>query len=486
MHAKLYRLIIVAICAFFIAHSALAVHSPRSLPIYNDPLGALETDPASMMPTSRPIEAPAETLKTSTSTQTDEKILKAVEDFGTRIGDLFVCVPGKIDSLYSTQSWYMLNTFLSFNNNVARSTLGKDTVFGEELKIRIVAKALSQIKARNPGLEKSESIQKYLGSVANTTELVFKSALDTRTTYAKSVDIDSLIAKSHKEGESNVFAKLKAAHAEHKELLTRKECMGLKKNFWETPHFAFTQSQESAAAVKQAGTSTSTTTKSKSSSTSKKKPSTGDSSTSGTTHKVSDRPVIAVNAADIDARYGRSKRISAQLPYSAWESRKVNGYHTYYGKNGYLWGRPYVIGNIMKAANVLKDKGIYMGVGDINRKPGAWPYHRETPGHGSHDQGRAVDLRLIGPDGEARPCTVTQPSCYDRGKTFEMIKALIDADPKELRVIYINDPKLRGMIEDYLVSAYGWSRGAADEAVQYWPCHDNHVHFHWRNDYAKR
>ncbi|MEZ4815387.1 MAG: hypothetical protein R3A80_09325 [Bdellovibrionota bacterium] len=432
-------------------------------------------------------EAPAEDQVVSRASATstlpnsnDAHLDGEAQALAARLADLFVCVPGRMDSDYSTQSWYLLNTFLGFNNAVAKSNYANDKAAGESFKKNFIDKAISQIKGRNPGLENDEKIQAYIQSLASTAEIVFKNALEKRAVYKKSTDLNHLLAQSHPAGEPSVFTQLKAAHASQVGFLKNQACTGIKSSFWETPQFSFPSTTESARQVVSAasiprastssGSATSTTT-----------------ATASTTHTGSSTATSSAprTIQEIDAKYNRrSKRISEKLPFSSWDDRKKNGYHTYYGSNGYLWGRPYVIGNILKAANVLKDKGIYMGVGDINREPYfAWPYHRETPGHGSHDEGRAVDLRLIGPDGEATACTVEDPSCFSKEKTFEMVKALIDTDPQQISVIYINSPSLRKMIEDYLVSAHGYSRSRADNAVQYYPCHHNHVHFHWKDDY---
>ncbi|MEC7276814.1 MAG: hypothetical protein VXV96_10880 [Bdellovibrionota bacterium] len=159
-----------------------------------------------------------------------------------------------------------------------------------------------------------------------------------------------------------------------------------------------------------------------------------------------------------------------------FEMEKDIGYYRYGDGDGNVFGSERTVWNIKAAGKILSEKGIIMGVGEISSKAGP------TSGHSEHQEGRDVDLRLIGKtqDGVARAerCNVNNSGCYDRDNTYEMIKAFIDVDPYGIDKVFINDPKLRTMINDYMSSEYGVSQTIAKSCSG----HDDHIHLSFKRN----
>jgi hypothetical protein len=103
----------------------------------------------------------------------------------------------------------------------------------------------------------------------------------------------------------------------------------------------------------------------------------------------------------------KSPYITAELAYSGEADRFENGYQT--KNHDDLWARPHIKENILQAAADLKSQGLFIPIGDLNRKPrkGDNPFNVHTSGHNRHHQGRQGDFYLIGPDRKYhRGCTV--------------------------------------------------------------------------------
>lgn len=158
------------------------------------------------------------------------------------------------------------------------------------------------------------------------------------------------------------------------------------------------------------------------------------------------------------------------LPNPGDDTQKVveSGYYLYGESDGKTYGTERTIWRIQAAGKLLTKQGVVMAVGDISSRGG------RTTGHAEHQGGNDVDLRLISPTGQARPCSVGQ-SCYDRDKTYLMIKTLIDVDPQGFDKVLINDEVLRAKINQYAREKYG-----IRNAARYCKGHDNHVHFSWK------
>lgn len=147
------------------------------------------------------------------------------------------------------------------------------------------------------------------------------------------------------------------------------------------------------------------------------------------------------------------------------------GFYLYGEGDNKIYGTQRTIWNLRAAGRVLARSGISMAIGDISSRGG------RTSGHSEHQGGNDVDIRLVSSDGKSRRCTINDSSCYDRGKTFEMIKALIDVDPSRVDKILINDRALQGMINRYAREKYPEiiKRDVARSCAG----HDNHLHFSW-------
>lgn len=163
------------------------------------------------------------------------------------------------------------------------------------------------------------------------------------------------------------------------------------------------------------------------------------------------------------------------------DDQKEAGYYRYNDGDRHVFATDRVTWNIRAAGKILAENNITMGVGELSTQRGP------TPGHTEHQGGRDVDLRLIGPrDDEgyarARPCTVHNSSCYDRENTFAMVKAFIDVDPYGIDKVFINDPTLQRMINNYMEEAYGISRVNGSSVARSCGGHDNHVHLSFKNN----
>lgn len=151
------------------------------------------------------------------------------------------------------------------------------------------------------------------------------------------------------------------------------------------------------------------------------------------------------------------------------EEMKKVGYYRYKDKDRKVFGTKRTIWRIETAGKILAKENITMGIGDISSKGG------RTKGHAEHQQGQDVDLRLISKDGTAKACRINQ-KCYDREKTFKMIKTLIDTDPLKVDKVLINDRKLRNKINAY----YRKKTGSRRKISKSCEGHDDHVHMSWK------
>ena len=163
------------------------------------------------------------------------------------------------------------------------------------------------------------------------------------------------------------------------------------------------------------------------------------------------------------------------------EEERELGYYRYNDGDEHVYATERVAWNIRAAGKVLADQKMIMGVGDISAAGGA------TPGHTEHQGGRDVDLRLMGhelPDGtvRARRCTVNDSSCYSRENTFTLIKAFIDTDPFGIDKVFINDPQLQRMVNNYFRETYGIRSFNGSPIARSCAGHDNHIHLSFKNN----
>lgn len=173
-----------------------------------------------------------------------------------------------------------------------------------------------------------------------------------------------------------------------------------------------------------------------------------------------------------------SAEVNSLLPTISYDEQQAleQGYYTY-GQSRKRYGTQRTQWRLLQAGKKLAEKDIVMGVGNISKAGGG-----RMPPHMSHRSGGDVDFRLVGPNGKAQRCNLTHPksvtdSCYDRAKTFEMVKTLIDVDIRNVDKVLINDPELRNMINSYYSKMSGSDRPIAQSCTG----HDNHIHMSWKN-----
>ena len=149
---------------------------------------------------------------------------------------------------------------------------------------------------------------------------------------------------------------------------------------------------------------------------------------------------------------------------------KQTGYYTY-TRAETKFGTERTIWRLETAGKILAEKNITMGIGNISVKGGG-----TLKPHVSHKNGVDADLRFISPSGMATRCNISgDRSCFDRDKTYEMVKALIDVDPTNVRLIFINDNQLRADINAYYKKATGRDINISRPC----PGHDDHIHISW-------
>ncbi|MBK24562.1 MAG: hypothetical protein CME70_11260 [Halobacteriovorax sp.] len=147
------------------------------------------------------------------------------------------------------------------------------------------------------------------------------------------------------------------------------------------------------------------------------------------------------------------------------------GYYRYKDGDRRVFGTERTIWRIRAAGKVLAQKGLVMGIGDISQRGGG-----KIAPHSSHREGRDVDLRLLGSNGKATPCTVDNPSCFSVENTFQMLKAFVDIDPSKVKLMYINSKALRDKINTY----YKKLTGTSQNISKYMTGHNAHIHLSWK------
>lgn len=121
------------------------------------------------------------------------------------------------------------------------------------------------------------------------------------------------------------------------------------------------------------------------------------------------------------------------------------------------WGTGAAIGQLERAAAVFAGTGQgRVPLGDIGFEHGG-----AIPGHSSHRVGLDVDVWPIRTD--SAQCTAGRitwrSSTYDRAATRQLVRAIRNAAPGHIKLIFFNDPTL---ISEGLTTQY--------------PNHDNHLH----------
>jgi hypothetical protein len=153
---------------------------------------------------------------------------------------------------------------------------------------------------------------------------------------------------------------------------------------------------------------------------------------------------------------------------------KAAGYYRFKDADEHVYGTKRTLWRLTKAGKLLAKKGITMGIGEMSSAKG------KTAGHKEHQAGQDVDMRFISDSGMARACKISgssKKSCFNREKTFEMIKTLIDIDPTKVDKFIVSDDKLVKKINDYMKVKYKRSKPAAKKCNS----HDNHIHASWKS-----
>jgi peptidoglycan hydrolase-like protein with peptidoglycan-binding domain len=119
------------------------------------------------------------------------------------------------------------------------------------------------------------------------------------------------------------------------------------------------------------------------------------------------------------------------------------------------WATAAAIGQIEQAASS------FTGYGPVPLGDAGFEHGGDIPGHASHDVGMDVDIWPIRTD--RAQCTAGritwESSTYDRAATRELVKAVRNAAPGHVRLVFFNDPTL-----------------IAEGLTTHWDNHDNHLH----------
>jgi peptidoglycan hydrolase-like protein with peptidoglycan-binding domain len=122
-----------------------------------------------------------------------------------------------------------------------------------------------------------------------------------------------------------------------------------------------------------------------------------------------------------------------------FRSNTLCDYHSGNGKAA-NWGTAATVAQLEAAAALFYQRtGLYTSVGELSFR-----YGGPISGHSTHELGLDVDLGLIRRDG--RHCRRLgldyRQAQYDRAMTGEVIRAIYEAAPGRVKLIYFNDPVL--------------------------------------------
>ncbi|CAN5249228.1 hypothetical protein BH24CHL7_BH24CHL7_02180 [soil metagenome] len=124
------------------------------------------------------------------------------------------------------------------------------------------------------------------------------------------------------------------------------------------------------------------------------------------------------------------------------------------------WGTGSAAGMLEAAATLFTQRtGSRLAVGDIS-----WEHGGNIPLHATHEVGLDVDIALVRKDRNQcrRPGIGYRAGQYDRAATRQLIRALYEAAPHQVKLMYFNDPVL-----------------IAEGLVQRYPRHDDHIHLRY-------
>ncbi len=142
--------------------------------------------------------------------------------------------------------------------------------------------------------------------------------------------------------------------------------------------------------------------------------------------------------------------------YPGFQANPLCDYHSGNGSAA-NWGTAAAVGQLEAAAVLFNRRtGLKVSVGELS-----WEHGGSIRGHATHEVGLDVDLGLIRRDGRhcRRLGLSYKQAQYDRAKTRQLIRAIYEAAPGQVRLIYFNDPVL---VREGIVVPY--------------PRHDDHLH----------
>ncbi len=180
---------------------------------------------------------------------------------------------------------------------------------------------------------------------------------------------------------------------------------------------------------------------------------------------ASDSTVIAIksfqsrysNSPDgrIDAGGGTLKRLN-QEPLVMLPQMSGFGYYSYGSDNWNerQWGTQITIDTLLELARQFRwnNPTLLLPIGDISFQFGG-----AMPPHGTHREGKHVDLRPLRKDGAQVPVTYTDTANYDQDKTKLLIELFLSH--QNVKNILFNDPVINAL-----------------NHVSPWSGHDNHFH----------
>ncbi len=127
------------------------------------------------------------------------------------------------------------------------------------------------------------------------------------------------------------------------------------------------------------------------------------------------------------------------------------------GNAGADWGTGSTTGMLEAAATLFNQRtGSRIAVGDIS-----WEHGGPIVLHATHEVGLDVDIALVRRDRNQcrRPGIGYKSVQYDRAATRQLLRAIYEAAPHSVKLIYFNDPVL-----------------IAEGLAQRYPRHDDHIH----------
>lgn len=154
----------------------------------------------------------------------------------------------------------------------------------------------------------------------------------------------------------------------------------------------------------------------------------------------------------VDPGGGTLRRLNQEPLVQLARDPNASGYYCY-SASSRQWGTQATLDTLADIGRqfLLNNPNSLMAVGDISFEFGG-----NMPPHGSHREGKHVDLRPMRTDNARSPVTYTDPS-YDQANTKILIELFLSH--RNVKSILFNDPVIYAL-----------------ERVSYWDGHHNHFH----------